>query len=50
MKNPDTIESVLFCTPAVGQQAELCIEKKAVVDHTSVEVVATPIARLSCTR
>ena len=28
-----------FCTPAVGLRAEL--EKKAVVDHTSVEVVPT---------
>ena len=37
-----------FCTPAVGLRAEL--EKKAVVDHTSVEVVPTPTAWLSCTR
>ena len=37
-----------FCTLAVGLRAEL--EKKAVVDHTSVEVVPTPTARLSFTR
>ena len=41
-----------FCTPAVGLRAEL--EKKAVVDHTSDEIVPTadrtPTARLSCTR
>ena len=35
-----------FCTPALGLRAEL--EKKAVNDHTSVKVVPTPIARLSC--
>ena len=34
-----------FCTPAAGLQAE-----EVVVDHTSVEVVATPTTRLSCTR
>ena len=41
MKNADTMESLryCFCTPAVGLRAEL--EKKVVVDHTSVEVVPT---------
>ena len=39
-------EPTFFFTPAVGLRAEL--EKKAVVDHSSVEVV--PTGRLSCTR